>query len=323
MNLGVEPASDPATSGSSSPNRPPASPTTKQSRRLSNLISNGTNRFSEAGDSFRGAVLDSADAAFDTIHNTLNGSFDLLFGRLRAAQVQSGNDAISQDVLPKTLEDARKLVSTPPPLEEGDGDATSILTSSTGPDGEEPLPPGTRLTPNERVAELFGGKRQAREHSVDSLHSTGSAGKRVAFEHPATAAAASASGNAAIDGIRNFGSTINPLNQISRMGGLFARSGPVTTPTISPVPSSAAIPTLASVHEKPSPTSASHSRSRSSSIIDDKGANVVKELKKMAPPSKRFIECRDVRDLKLGEVEELLREYQRLVRDVGKVVASV
>ena len=44
---------------------------------------------------------------------------------------------------------------------------------------------------------------------------------------------------------------------------------------------------------------------------------------KMDPPKKKFIECRDVRDLRLGEVEELLREYQRLVRNVGKVVASV
>jgi hypothetical protein len=327
MNLGVEPASDPSTSGTSSP-KPPPSPSSKQSRRLSNLISNGTNRFSEASDSLRGAVLDGADTAFDTIHNTLNGSFNLIFGRLREQQVQSGmgSEAVSQDVLPKTLEDARKLVGTPPPVDE---DAASIVTSSTIPEGDDPLSSSSTkpaAAPSERVSELFGGKRPGRDHSVDSQRSVSSAGKRVAFEAGSSTAASTTQpqaqqpGNAAIDGIRSFGNTINPLNQISRMGGLFARSGSVTTPSPSP---SLVIAPLASVSEKPLPNPA-HSRSRSSSNADAaKGVNAVQELKKIAPPSKKFIECRDVRELRLGEVEELLREYQRLVRDVGKVVASV
>ena len=346
MNLGVEPATDPSNSGTSSPGKAPASPSTKQSRRLSNLISNGTNRFSEASDSLRGAVLDGADTAFDTIHNTLNGSFNLLFGRLREQQAQSGNDAISQDVLPKTLEDARKLVSTPPPIEESEADAASIVTntSSTIPEGEDPLSTSTSAKPqsNDRtsVSDLFGGRRQTslgqqiRERSVDSQRSASSTGggKRVAFEHPSVASGAANSvpvtGNAAMDGIRNFGSTINPLNQISRMGGmggLFGRSGSVTTPSPSPVPASASAsaPPLATVSEKTASSSGNDSRSRSSSDAIAKGLAAVQELRRMDPPKKKFIECRDVRDLKLGEVEELLREYQRLVRDVGKVVASV
>jgi len=346
MNLGVEPASDPSTSGTSSPNRPPASPSTKQSRRLSNLISNGTNRFSEASDSFRGAVLDSADTAFDTIHSTLNGSFNLLFGRLREQQVQSGNDAISQDVLPKTLEDARKLVSTPPPLEEQETDAASIATSSSVPENEDPLLSSNANKPvhSERVTEIFAGRRaaaQVRERSVDSQRSAGSSsttgggGKRVAFEHPSLAAGTATqvpagTANAAIDGIRNFGNTINPLTQISRMGGLFGRSGSVTTPTSTPsgVGSGVATPTLTAVSEKTMPANSNaaggvRSRSSSDANANAKAVAAVQDLRKIAPPSKKFIECRDVRDLRLGEVEELLREYQRLVREVGKVVASV
>jgi hypothetical protein len=319
MNLGLAPASDPAGSapGDSSPaNRPLPSPT-KHSRRLSNLISNPVNRFNEASDSLRGAVLDSADTALDTIHNTLDSSFKFLFGRLQQHQAESGNEAVSQDVIPKTLEDARKLVSTPPPLEE-EGDAVSIVTSSPIPDGEDPLSkPGAS---NERVAELFGGRRQLRDRSADSRGSGGS-GKRVAFESGITSegpssttavTAGSAAGTAAIEGMRNFGNTINPLNQLSRMGGLFGRSGSITTP--SPV----ATPPII---EKPLLSPGMANRSRSSS--DAKASTAVQDLKKMTPPSKKFIECKDVRDLKLGEVEELLQEYQRLVGALGKVVASV
>ncbi|KIW08458.1 uncharacterized protein PV09_01361 [Verruconis gallopava] len=318
MDLGVEPASDPAASGSSSPGtKPPPSPTSKQSRRLSNLISNSTNRFNEASDSFRGAVLDGADTAFDTIQNTLNSSFNLLFGRLREHQAQSGNDAVSQDVLPKTLEDARKLVSTPPQGAEEEGDASSIVTSSTIPDGEDPLSKPVAPS-NERVSELFGGRRQMRDRSVDSHHSGSSAGKRVAFDGSSSASQTvpnntpASSSNAAIEGMRNFGNTINPLNQLSRMGGLFGRSGSIATPPASTPPT---------VIEKPLLGSGLANRSRSSS--DAKALSAVQELKKMAPPSKKFIECKDVRDLRVGELEELLKEYQRIVRDVGKIIASV
>jgi hypothetical protein len=298
MNLGVTPASDPATSADGSPGDKPLPSPAKQSRRLSNLISNSTNRLNEASDSFRGAVLDGADTALNTIHNTLDSSFQFLFGRLREHQVQSGNEAVSQDVLPKTLEDAWKLVSTPP-LQEEEGDAASIVTGSSIPEGEDPL---SKPAVNERVQELFGGRRQIRDRSVDSQRS-----------QTTTATTGPAAGNAAIEGMRNFGNTLNPLSQLSRMGGLFGRSGSITTPPAAATPQP--------IVEKPLLSPAMASRSRSSS--DAKASAAVQELKKMAPPSKKFVECKDVRDLKMGDVEELLKEYQRLVSVVGKAVASV
>jgi len=48
---------------------------------------------------------------------------------------------------------------------------------------------------------------------------------------------------------------------------------------------------------------------------DEKGARAVvalEQLKKTPPPMKRFVEAKDAQDLKLKEVEELLKEYQRL-----------
>jgi hypothetical protein len=315
MNLGVTPASDPAASGESSPNIKPLPEPVKQSRRLSNLISNSTNRINEASDSLRGAVLDGAD----TIHNTLDSSFKFLFGRLQQHQTQNGNEVVSQDVLPKTLEDVRKLVSTPPLQDEDVADAASIVTPNAIPEGEDPL---SKPAGNERVTELFGGRRQIRDRSADSQRSASSSGKRVAFEPTSSTNTTTtgptispATGNIAIEGMRNFGNTINPLNQLSRMGGLFGRSGSITTPAPLQTPL---------IVEKPllSPGMANRSRSNSGSA-DAKAVTAAQELKKMAPPSKKFIECKDARELKLGEVEELLREYQRLVGVVGKVVASV
>jgi hypothetical protein len=326
MRLGITPAIDPSTSSSStsidtSPSavpRPLPSPS-KSQRRLSNLISMQTNRLNEASDSLRGVVLDSADQAFDTIGNTLESSFKFLFGRLREHQEQSTSESGQEVILPKTLEDARKLVSTPsPPQEEADDASVSVASSVTADqaDGiDDPLIRPT-LGSHDRVSELFAGRRPVRDRSADSVKSGGS-GKRVAFETTVTPPTSApqqlqplTGPNAAVESVRNFGNTINPLNQFARMGGLFGR--PTPSP-ISTLPISQSIPSVPSA-EKPPHTDSSAQPG------DNKAAASIEELRKLPPPSKRFVECKDAADLRLGEVEELLREYHRLVAAVGRAV---
>jgi hypothetical protein len=65
----------------------------------------------EAG---RNDLLQAADKVYDSINGTLENSLNSLFGRLKD-QVTPGSNPVT---LPKTLEEARKLVSNPPPTEE-------------------------------------------------------------------------------------------------------------------------------------------------------------------------------------------------------------
>ena len=46
------------------------------------------------------------------------------------------------------------------------------------------------------------------------------------------------------------------------------------------------------------------------------------ELRRIKPPRKRFLEVSSANELKLGEVEELLREYRRLAKAIGEAIAT-
>lgn len=327
MSLGITPADDPATGSTEDlaldPSKPLPSPV-KQQRRLSNLIQMQSNKINEASDSIRGAVLESADSAFDTINSTLESSFKFLFGRMREHQEQSSNESGQEIVLPKTLEDARKLVTAPtPPPEEAD-DASVGMTSSPASEREAVVDdPLSKSASEDKITELFAGRRSLRERSVDSNRSGGS-NKRVAFEAKTTpspvpismppSSLLSRDSNPAVESMRNFGNTINPLNQFSRMSGLFGRTTPTVTshppPSPTPLTASASESTLPMIPGSPPP---------SRTAADMKATATIEELKKATPPNKRFVECKDAKELKLGEVEELLKEYQRLVALMGRL----
>lgn len=326
MSLGITPADDPATGSAenlaSDPSKPPPSP--KQQRRLSNLIQMQSNKINEASDSIRGAVLESADSAFDTINSTLESSFKFLFGRMREHQEQSSNESGQEIVLPKTLEDARKLVTAPTLTPEEADDASVGVTSSPASEREAIVDdPLSKSASDDKITELFAGRRSLRERSVDSNRSGGSS-KRVAFEVKTTPSPAPTSmpppplssrdSNLAVESMRNFGNTINPLNQFSRMSGLFSRTTPTVAPHPPPTPLNVSVPesTLPMIPGSPP----------SRTAVDVKVTAAIEELKKATPPNKRFVECQDVKELKLGEVEELLKEYQRLAALMEKAVSS-
>ncbi len=138
-----------------------------------------------------------------------------------------------------------------------------------------------------------------RERSVDSSHSTGS-GRRVAFAHerneqsahpipplPPTSAP-TAGANSAVESMRNLGNTLNPLNRFANISIMprFGRSATSTPPEKSP----ALEPEMSGRASSPS----------------------AQDECRPGPPIKRFLEVRDARELKISEVDDLLKDYQRL-----------
>ncbi|KAJ4376468.1 hypothetical protein N0V83_001752 [Neocucurbitaria cava] len=324
MALGLSEAPDliqtPATPIKGASKDPGSPTTTKAQRRLSNLIQTQTNKFEAASDAVRESILDSADQAMGRINNTLDTSFKFFFGGLRDRDPNS--PVQEQPALPKTLEDARKLVSSPTRAE-GDDDSVSVSAASSvqGEDHQEHAgPKGLEA----KMTDLFAGRRQIRDRSVDSTKSGGSnSGRRVAFTSAAGAEEKSLSPAAvkaeqaaptnpsAVDSLRNMGNSLNPLNRFASINVL-PRFGRAISSGSTPV-----LPSPTTELPKPSPPPEPLSRTVTGEGLqtEEKGARAVaalEQLKKTTPPVKRFVEAKDAQELKLKEVDELLKEYQRL-----------
>lgn len=292
------------------------------SRRLSNLFRPPTSAVGAASD----AVRTSADQGLKNIGNTLENSFQFLFGRLKEQNVNGIQaDAEGGAILPRTLDDALKLVNPKPAIdEEGSISGASSLADHTEilPDSQPKL--------EDRILGIFAGHR---DRSADSAQSSGS-GKRVAFvaEMPkskekagsptqnllvtgASQPAAPASqheyphaGNVAVESMRNLGNTLNPLNRFAGMNMMrgFGRSSSTTTiPAVvtPPLPLPAAV-----VAERPVLRALDTTPGNDKTIVDPKT--------QVAPPIQRFLDVVDASDLRVGEVQELLRDYQRLAREL-------
>ncbi|PSN67527.1 hypothetical protein BS50DRAFT_493073 [Corynespora cassiicola Philippines] len=323
MPLGLSQAPDltqtpatPTTSGASK--EPPSPTTTKAQRRLSNLIQAQTTRIEAASDAVRDSILDSADQALDRINNTLDNSFKFLFGK--AKERDPSSPLPQEPSLPKTLEDARKLVSSPPNADGVDDDNSSVGAGSSIMEEDKP---DDRRELGARMTDLFAGRRPIRDRSVDSNKSGGSnSGRRAPFTatstdgKPALISAKtepqpSPPNTSAVDSIRNMGNSLNPLNRFASMNVLPRFGRAATSATSTP-----AVATPSTEQNKQLPPPAP-SRPASGEVpqVDEKGARAVSALdalKKTPPPVKRFLDAKDAQDLKLKEVDELLKEYQRL-----------
>jgi len=270
----------------------PVSPS--HNRRLSNLLETPTSALGAASD----AVRNSADQGIKTIGNTLDSSFKLLFGRLREQNLAGDNVSGGGTIIvPKTLDDARKLVE-PKPADEED----AILS----PDMIKPPPDDTILS-------AIAGRRP-RDQSVDSAHSSASGSGRKATFTPTTSqprdAPLSSSpsnhadplymGNAAVESMRSLGNSLNPLKGFGGMNVMrgFGRSASSSTST----------PTLATAAsgekvERETPGSVSPTKS---------GSEAQTLSRKLQPPVQRFVDASSAEELRVGDVGELLRDYQRL-----------
>ncbi|KAI1818779.1 hypothetical protein GGS20DRAFT_4551 [Poronia punctata] len=253
-----------------------------QRRRLSDLIQTPAQAIGTASDSF----FNTADQGIKTIGNSLNESYRFLLGKLRDSTAD-GREVI----VPRTLDDARKLVGTPPPEDELTLE-DSILSISNQSVGRSPVGREDRLT------SLVAGKKPGRDHSTDSIRSARSAGssRKVLFAEenrekpsPLSQTPPTTSSNPAlVESMRNLGNSLNPISRLSSMS-MMRGFGRVATPTA------------------PDQKEAAHHRS---DTFPDNTSSL--PVPKIDPPTKRFMEIQSPADLKLGEVLDLLRDYRRL-----------
>ncbi|KAG9594926.1 hypothetical protein KCV04_g9514, partial [Aureobasidium melanogenum] len=291
-------------------------------RRLSSLIQAQAERI-EAG---RDELMNSADQAFDAINSTLENSFKFLFGRMKE---QGAGTEDSPIVMPRTLEDARKLVSSPPlvPMDSHPSFAESLSSSPPAETLSAPRVDNTMLN-------LVGGR--LRERSVDSNRSTGS-GKRVIFaEKPNAAALPNNSISSSLptqSAVESMGNLMNSINPLSRFGGFgkFGRSGSgsgASTPS-TPAASSAVIAEktkqlghIPESEKSPAQNNNNNNNNNVQAETDLDALEALAQLKKATPPIQKFVDAKSASELRIGDVEELLRDYQRLAALIRETVNS-
>lgn len=204
---------------------------TVQHRRLSDIIQTPAQAIGTASDTF----FYTADQGIKTIGNSLNESYRFLLGKLR------DNSADGREVIvPRTLDDARKLVGTPPPEDDMSLDGSILLQPN---EDIDPSP----VARDDKLFSLVAGKRAVRDHSTDSIRSgrSTSSSKKALFAEDtrekasplSQAPSASSSNPALVESMRNLGSSLNPISRLSSMGMMrgFGRTSTASTPPPNPV----------------------------------------------------------------------------------------
>ena len=281
--------------------------------RFSVILQNQTHRLEVV----RGEIIGSADQAFDNISSTLDNSFNFLFGRLREQAKKSDIDN-SDNLLPKTLEDARKLVGTPPPTED-DNDSISSASLFTqapyyGKDkrreeqrfniSEVPVQHKLRSESSQDSVRTAGSRRSVYSGPDAMLPSQHGRPQRSAFQAqaPTSVPNQASTSNAAVESMKNLGNTLNPLKGFSNMS-IMPRFG---RGTASPTSLESPPRSLEDVKDGPLITSPNAMR-------------MADELRRLASPSKRFLDVKDASELRIKDVEELLKDYRRLADGINKV----
>jgi Vacuolar sorting protein 9 (VPS9) domain len=198
-----------ATAGNATAIKPPPSPSgliaavQLRNRRLSDLINTPAQALSATGD----AVFNTADQGLKNITNSLGESYNFLLGKLRNTPMDSSQNL----TIPKTLDDARKLVSTPPLEDEG---SVSGASSTHSPEDSRPVPR------EDKVLSLISGRKASRDHSADSTRSASSSKKVVFAEEPKEKAitpspSPAPSNPALVESMRSLGNSLNPMARLS------------------------------------------------------------------------------------------------------------
>ncbi|KAM7191424.1 hypothetical protein V8F33_008900 [Rhypophila sp. PSN 637] len=303
-----------------------------RNRRLSDLVNTPVEAFSAASD----AVFNTADQGLKTISTSLGDSYKFLIGRLRE-QPEALTNRSGDLIVPKTLEDARKLIGTPPPTNDDDG---ASATSSVHDQEETSLGAAIRRasTPKEdKMLNLISGRNASqRDRSADSARSSsgsslkkgllaltephdGNSGKETGTSVPAQA---SPSNPALIDSMRNLGNSLNPMSRLSGIGPFkgFGRSNTPTSSTTIPLIAAPPVPVAKDKGAAVAGTDGAPSVDLATAFPELAPALPPKEPPKINPPIKRFMGIQSPGDLRLGEVIELLRDYRRLagaLEDLG------
>ncbi|KAI1117010.1 hypothetical protein F5Y14DRAFT_404526 [Nemania sp. NC0429] len=261
-----------------------------QHRRLSDMIQTPAQAIGTASDTF----FYTADQGIKTIGNSLNESYRFLLGKLRDDSAD-GREVI----VPRTLDDARKLVGTPSPEDDISLDGSILLRQ---PEDVDPSSVGR----DDRLFSLVAGKRAVRDHSTDSIRSgrSTSSSKKVLYAEDtrekasplSQAPSATSSNPALVESMRNLGSSLNPISRLSSIGMMRGFGRTPTTPT-----------------PPPNAVGKTVEGGDLATAFPEVAASLPpKDTPKIDPPRKRFMELQNPADLRLGEVLELLRDYRRL-----------
>ncbi|KAJ5805076.1 hypothetical protein N7474_010963 [Penicillium riverlandense] len=271
----------------------PQHPTTPQQRRLSNLFQPPAKVLGAAND----AVRNTADQGLKNIGQTLDSSFNFLFGRLKEMQINQGPDMQGgRPVLPKTLAEARRLIA-----EGGKQDPTHDDLVTVHP---APLDDGEQTRSSSRATGHSGDGQTPRDPSADSNRAQTSSRRSIATSNQHREDQNSNSPTPTpLESMRQFGNTFNPLNHIPGMIKNFGRNTPDTPAGRSLSP--ATIDRL-----KMSPMSTDGAGSTVTPLSTSSG--------KIDPPIQRFLEIQDAAELRVGEVATLLDDYKRLAAALYK-----
>nr|KMM69803.1 hypothetical protein CPAG_06116 [Coccidioides posadasii RMSCC 3488] len=232
-------------------------------------------------------VRNTADLGIKNISNTLDNSFKFLFGRLKEVQVKQGEGTKDVGLVPKTLDDARRLVNNPVGVS-GDfpyADGPAKCDNSA----RESASPRPRL--DDRLASLIAGRKPPSDRTVRPIEADSDA-SNPSSSKPSTPSLASSNAQTsspAFGSMRSFGNTLNPLNHIPGMIRGLSRSSTESSQVIG-------------VAEE-------------SSRLSERQPGFGKEkvsIADVAPPIKRFMELEDAAQLTLGEIPKLLDDYKRL-----------
>ncbi|KAI0603186.1 hypothetical protein F4775DRAFT_587708 [Biscogniauxia sp. FL1348] len=268
-----------------------------QRRRLSDLIQTPAQALGTASDSF----FTTADQGFKTIGNSLGDSYKFLLGKLRDSSADGRGL-----VVPRTLDDARKLIGTPPPPE----DDASVDGSASGQPNDETDRSAT--SKEDKLVSLVAGRKVTRDHSTDSIRSANSSRKAEENKEKTTAtgtAPSTAPSNPAlVESMRNLGSSLNPMNRFAGMSMMRGFGRAATTPTP---------PTTTPTKDA---NKSMDGGDLATAFPDLAPSLPPKNVPQIEPPKKRFMELQNPGDLRLGEVLDLLRDYRRLagaLKDMG------
>jgi hypothetical protein len=266
-------------------------PPARHQRTLSNLLKPSAQALTTGSD----AIRNTAEEGFKNISNTLDNSFKFLFGRLKERS-EAADELTSPILVPKTLEEARALVSQPKsPILDEDNIEISENSSIAERDSNHPLadtPP--KLKQEDKLLSVLGGRKapSVRERSVDSLRSNGSGGsaatKRIVRAANSAEQQRIQASNNPLDSVKNMG---NPLSALGGAFGSIGRGlGGIGKATTSSPPAGST-----KILEVPK--------------VAPDGLQAVMQVQ---PPITRFMEMENVGELRVGDLEQLLREYQRV-----------
>lgn len=282
-------------------------------RRLTSLFQPPAKALGAAND----AVRTTADQGLKNISSTLDNSFNFFFGRLKEVQMRQDDSADNPvTVLPRTLDDARRLVNPADPRD----DASNFSEDSSAKEHahNSQVPPSQKQ--GDKLMGLIGGRKPPAADR-GSGNDTKKANSNEAVAASTSTSTATASGSmfsgtqnqtssttTPFGTVKNFGNSLNPLNHIPGMIRGLGRSpgdpSSSTTGLSSPGPGQTTPDSKQNIRSDTGHTS----KNNVDGAID--------------PPIKKFLEMSDPSELKLGDIPELLEDYKRLSLILNNISTS-